>query len=107
MPRLFVSRYPSQNPATQFPQPLNKLEFVDTHVHFWDLGHPDLAYTWLEPEFLHPQIDKLKGKNFVAEDFVTETRDANVTKAVHVQAALGIEDPVLESRWLQQAADRT
>ena len=26
---------------------------------------------------------------------------------MHVQAALGIEDPVLESRWLQQAADRT
>ena len=90
---------------------MNRLEFVDAHVHFWDLQHPDLAYTWLEPDFLHPQIgpqlDKLKGKNFVAEDFVTETREANVTKAVHVQAALGIEDPVLESRWLQQAADRT
>ena len=23
---------------------MSKLAFVDTHVHFWDLQHPDLAY---------------------------------------------------------------
>ena len=90
---------------------MSKLDFVDTHVHFWDLDHPDLAYTWLEPDFLHPQIgpqlDKLKGKNFVAEDLIAETRASNVTKIVHVQAALGIEDPVKESEWLTQAAERT
>ena len=90
---------------------MDKLAFVDTHVHFWDLQHPDLHYSWLQPEFFHPQLkerlDRLKGKNYVAEDFIAETRAANVTKAVHVQAALGIEDPVKESEWLQQAAERT
>ena len=90
---------------------MDKLAFVDTHVHFWDLQHPDLHYSWLQPEFFHPQLrenlDRLKGKNYIAEDFIAETRAANVTKAVHVQAALGIEDPVKESEWLQQASDRT
>ena len=90
---------------------MDRLEFVDTHVHFWDLTHPNLHYSWLQPDSVHPQLgeqlDRIKGKNYVAEDFVAETRGANVTKAVHVQAALGIEDPVKESEWLQQAADRT
>ena len=34
-------------------------------------------------------------------------RNANVTKAVHVQAAIGSRDPVKETEWLQEAADRT
>ena len=90
---------------------MSRLDFVDTHVHFWDLDHPDLKYTWLQPDSFHPdigpQLDKLKGKNFVAEDLIAETRGANVTKVVHVQAALGIDDPVKESEWLSQAAERT
>ena len=89
---------------------MNRLAFVDTHVHFWDLQHPDLHYGWLQPESEHPQLgphlEKLKGLNYVAEDFIAETRSANVTKVVHVQAASGIEDPVKESQWLQQGADR-
>jgi predicted TIM-barrel fold metal-dependent hydrolase len=90
---------------------MDMLEFVDTHVHFWDLTHPDLNYSWLQPDSVHPQLreqlDRLKGKNYVVDDFIAETRGANVTKAVHVQAAVGIEDPVKETEWLQQAADRT
>ena len=90
---------------------MDRLEFVDTHVHFWDLTHPDLKYSWLQPDAVHPQLrehlDRLKGKNYVVDDFIAETRGANVTTAVHMQAAVGIEDPVKESEWLQQAADRT
>ena len=63
---------------------MSKLAFVDTHVHFWDLQHPDLAYSWLQPDFLHPQIggqlDGLKGKNYLAEDFIAETRSENVNE---------------------------
>ena len=90
---------------------MDKLDFIDTHVHFWDLKHPDLAYTWLDPDFLHPQIgtqlDKIKGVNYVADDLIAETRSANMIKAIHVQAALGIEDPVKESQWLQELYNRT
>lgn len=86
-----------------------KLEFTDTHVHFWDLANPKLRYTWLEPGAEHPILGDygaIKCRRYWADDFVAETRFANVAKAIHVQAAIGIEDPVEETRWLQAFADR-
>ncbi|MGA2009297.1 MAG: amidohydrolase family protein [Solirubrobacteraceae bacterium] len=87
-----------------------QLPFIDTHVHFWDLRHPDLHYSWLAPEAIHPvmgDIDQIKFPLYGAEQFLAETADANVSKIVHVQAALGIEDPVDETLWLELAAQRT
>jgi predicted TIM-barrel fold metal-dependent hydrolase len=84
--------------------------FVDTHVHYIDLKDPNLYYAWLQPDWVHPvlgDIDGLKVLKYTADHFIAETRFQNVTKAVHVQAALGIADPVEETRWLQEQADRT
>jgi predicted TIM-barrel fold metal-dependent hydrolase len=86
-----------------------QLPFVDTHVHFWDLKHPELHYSWLLPDAVHPvmgDIDEIKFPLYGAEEFLAETSGANVSKLVHVQAALGIEDPVRETVWLEQAAQR-
>ena len=88
-----------------------KLPFVDTHVHFYDMQHPELFYGHWQPGVPHPvlgeQIQRLAERNYFAEDYVAETRNANVAKAVHVQAAIGSKDPVKETEWLQEAADRT
>ncbi len=88
-----------------------KLDFVDTHVHYYDMQHPDLVYAHWQPDVDHPflgaQTRKLGERNFIAEDYISLTRNANVTKAVHVQAAIGSQDPVKETEWLQEAADRT
>jgi predicted TIM-barrel fold metal-dependent hydrolase len=86
------------------------LPFVDTHVHYWDLKDPNLKYAWLERDWVHPilgDIDGLKVLKYMAPQFVAETRFQNVSKAVHVQAAIGIDDPVEETRWLQEQADLT
>lgn len=86
------------------------LSFVDSHVHFWDLRRPDLHYAWLRPGVVHPvlgDIEEIKLPLFDAARFKEESAGANVAKAVHVQAALGIEDPVAETRWLQEQADAT
>jgi predicted TIM-barrel fold metal-dependent hydrolase len=86
-----------------------KLPFVDTHVHFSDLRHEQLAYLWLLPEFEHPvlgDIGAIQAQRYWADDFVRETRFTSLTKSVHVQAALGIADPVEETKWLQAFADR-
>jgi predicted TIM-barrel fold metal-dependent hydrolase len=87
-----------------------KLPFVDTHVHFYDFSRDDLRWAWLEPDFIHPvlgNIDGIKARRYIAEEYIAETRFANVSKIVHVQAALGSPDPVKETEWLQQMADRT
>ena len=90
---------------------MGKPEFVDAHVHFYDMQHPELYYAHWQPDVVHPSLGtlprKLSERNWLAEDFIELTRDSNVTKAVHVQAAIGSEDPVKETEWLQEAADRT
>jgi predicted TIM-barrel fold metal-dependent hydrolase len=83
-------------------------EFIDAHVHFYDLAHPTLSYSWLEPDFVHPaigNIDAIKTLRFRFENFVAETRFAGVTGAVHVQAALDSVDPVDESVFVNEQLD--
>ncbi|SFP33592.1 MULTISPECIES: amidohydrolase family protein [Actinomadura] len=86
------------------------LPFVDTHVHFHDLGHPRLRYEWLEPDAPEDPVTgpdgAIRARRYWADDFVAETRFHNVRKVVHVQAAIGTDDPVEETRWLQAFADR-
>ncbi len=86
------------------------LDFVDAHVHFWDLRDPVLRYEWLAPDTGEdPDLgnyDAIKSQRYAPEDFLGETRFANVSKVVHVQAAIGTPDPVDETVWLQKRADR-
>ncbi len=91
------------------------MDFVDAHVHFYDMNHPDLFYAhWqpdVDPPLIGKQMRKLGERNFLADDFIALTRQpANaltVTKAIHVQAAIGSADPVKETEWLQAAFERT
>jgi len=88
--------------------PVADIPFVDTHFHLHDLKNPKLRYSWLEPDAVHGSlgnIDAIKPQHYWIEDFVAETRFSNVIKAVHVQAALGISDPVEETGWVQHFAD--
>lgn len=75
------------------------------------MQHPELFYGHWQPGVPHPflgrQIQKLAERSYVAEDYIAETRVSNVTKAIHVQAAIGTKDPIKETEWLQQAAGRT
>ncbi len=88
-----------------------KLDFVDAHFHLYDMKHPELFYGHWQPGVPHPslgdQIQKLAERSYFAEDYIAETRNANVTKAIHVQAAIGTKDPVVETEWLHEAAKRT
>jgi predicted TIM-barrel fold metal-dependent hydrolase len=85
------------------------IPFVDTHFHLHDLKHPTLRWSWLEADAVHPllgDIDAIKAQHYWVQDYLAETRFSNVSKAIHVQAALGSSDPVEESKWLQAFADR-
>jgi len=87
-----------------------ELPFVDTHFHLHDMKHPTLRYAWLEPDAMHgflPDTDPLKAQRYRIKDYLAEIRFANVSKAIHVQAAVNTPDPVDETAWLQAFADET
>jgi len=84
--------------------------FVDTHVHFNDQSHNRLRWTWLEAGASHPLIANPEGYKhlrYTAEEFRAETRFCNVDKVLHVQAAIGTDDPVIETEWLEEMAELT
>ena len=86
-----------------------ELPFIDTHVHFYDLQHPRLEYGWLQPGVKHhilPAIEPIQAQRYWADDWIAESRFANVVKSIHVECAVGTPDPVEESRWMQAFADR-
>ena len=55
-------------------QTVDTIPFVDSHVHFYDMQHPELVYSHWAPGVVHPKlgtrISKLGERNFLAEDFI-------------------------------------
>jgi len=90
---------------------MSALGFVDTHVHFWDRPHPTLEWVWLADDFVHPQLGDIvmlkEMHKYTVPEYLEDIEGSNVTKMVHVQAAIGSEDPVEETKWLQEMADET
>ena len=88
------------------------LPFTDTHVHFFDLRAEQLTYAWLgqggddEEAAVLGDYAAIRAERYWADDFKAEVRFQNVQRVVHVQAALGIQDPIEETRWLQAFSDR-
>lgn len=89
---------------------MSRPAFTETHVHFHDLREPQLCYSWLlpgvEPDELLGDYGAIRAERYWADDFVAETRFQNVERVIHVQAAIGTEDPVQETAWLQRFHDR-
>ncbi|MDT5016253.1 MAG: hypothetical protein QOD39_2413 [Mycobacterium sp.] len=78
---------------------------VDSHVHLWDLKHPELRWDWLGRDTVHPilgDIDAIKSVKFDAAALWSEARFADVSAFVHVQAAIGSPDPVAETQWIDE-----
>ena len=87
------------------------LAFVDSHIHYWDRPHPTLAWVWLEDDFVHPQLGDIRPlkdlTRYTPDEYLADIEGSGVTKAVHVQAAIGTPDPVEETRWLSEMAEAT
>lgn len=91
---------------------VSRLPFTDTHVHFFDMREPELSYDFLEPggdrdrTAFVGDYSAMRAERYWADDFIAETRFQNVERVVHMQAALGIADPVAETQWLQSFHNR-
>jgi predicted TIM-barrel fold metal-dependent hydrolase len=82
-----------------------QIPIIDTHAHFYDFSHPELKWVWLDPDFIHPilgNINAIKARQYVVEDYRAESRFAGVEGVVHVQAAIGSPNPVTETVWLTE-----
>lgn len=84
---------------------MSREPIIDTHVHFWNMRNPDpgLEWVWLAKDADHPvlgNIDAIKMLSFDIDDVWAEARFADVTGFVHIQAAIGSDDPVKETVWL-------
>lgn len=74
-------------------------EIVDAHMHLWDRANK--GYSWLD----QPRFKSIRG-NFLIEDYLKTIKNQRITKAVHVQSEGFPEDPVLETKWIQEIADK-
>lgn len=83
--------------------------FVDAHIHLWDLAtgwYPSLEgeYTPDLNEYGVGDHSKIMGKNYLMTEYLADARNTNLTKLVHVTAAI-VDDMTEETRWLQGLAD--
>jgi predicted TIM-barrel fold metal-dependent hydrolase len=51
-------------------------------------------------------VEPIQAQRYWADDWIAESRFANVVKSIHVECAVGTPDPVEETRWVQSFADR-
>ena len=89
------------------PAWLDGLELVDAHHHFWELGR--FPYRWLDPAAAPARFgDKAAiRKDFLPPHYLRQMEGLPLVASVHVQSNCGADDPVDETRWLQELADRT
>ena len=70
--------------------------WVDTHVHFWDHAVPGLAWSWLAG---------LDAPRYTSPELASEAGRAAAAALVHVACAHPVEDPAVETEWLQRVGD--
>lgn len=86
---------------TELPQTI-----VDAHHHLWNpsSNSPDIGYKWLKAigsakPFGDPTDIQ---RDYLLDEFLSEPQPARLVASVHLQADGAIEDPVAETRFIQQ-----
>jgi predicted TIM-barrel fold metal-dependent hydrolase len=83
------------------------VKLVDAHHHLWNLDlhyYPGLSDNPNRNFFLG-SIDRLR-RNFLAEDYLRDSRDHNVITTVHVEAEMSRDSQIEETRWLSKVNDK-
>ena len=80
---------------------------IDVHHHLWDLKQN--RYPWLQANPLELRLEgdiRPIAKDYLLEDYLADTASQNVVKSVHVECGWDPRNPVGETEWLQQLADK-
>jgi predicted TIM-barrel fold metal-dependent hydrolase len=86
---------------------LDAQPIIDPHHHLWDLGRN--PYPWLQDRTLAPRLEgdiRPIAKDYLLEDYASDTRNQNVVKSVHIECGWDPFNPVGETEWLQRLADQ-
>ncbi|MFI4956592.1 MAG: amidohydrolase family protein [Gammaproteobacteria bacterium] len=70
-------------------------KMIDAHMHLWDVDAHH--YPWLSG-------NAELGKNYLLQDYLTESTRYRFEKAVHIQAGIDRQHSVLETAWLAKIA---
>jgi predicted TIM-barrel fold metal-dependent hydrolase len=84
-----------------------ELPTIDPHHHLWDLGRN--TYPWLQEHTLALHLEgdiRPIAKDYLLEDYASDTRNQNVVKSVHIECGWDPSDPLGETAWLQSLADK-
>lgn len=73
-------------------------QIVDTHMHIWDTAN---GYDWL-PKVANGLLDH----NFFMKDYLKMSQHQPISQMVYVECGGFPQNPVLETKWVQQQADR-
>ena len=76
---------------------LNHINFIDTHIHLWDLNND---YPWIQNNENHD----LK-QNYLIENLMNDAKGLSLKKFVHIQAEISEKNKIKETEWLQKISD--
>lgn len=85
---------------------MDNFPIVDAHHHFWDLErnyHPWLCDEPMIP-FRYGDYSSIR-KSFMPDDYFMAAGEHNVVMTVTMEGEWNPDDPVGESRWMQEVAD--
>jgi predicted TIM-barrel fold metal-dependent hydrolase len=83
--------------------PKSDLPIVDAHQHFWDLERNYLPWLCDEPPipFRYGDYGALK-RSYLPADYLRDAAGHELVGTVHVETEWDPDDPVGETRWLQE-----
>jgi len=82
---------------------MTDLPIVDAHQHFWDLDRNYLPWLCDQPPipFRYGDYGALR-RSYLPADYLRDAAGHEVVGTVHVEAEWNPDDPVGETRWLQE-----
>ena len=78
---------------------------ADAHFHLWDIERHD--YPWLAPAEPEGPFGKTADirRTYLLDEYLADSANQEVRRAVHVEAGWNPSDPLGEMRWIQGIAD--
>ena len=81
---------------------------IDTHVHFFDRAEPGLEWSWLRAGYSFRKwtaTESVDRPRYSVAEFTDDAVGAHVAGVVHGHSADPIDDPAVETAWLERLGD--